>query len=138
MTRTPLNQLRDEMLAVARGKRDAAPLPVRALLGTLSSQGNFELLRVIVHDRPESVSRLAALTGRAQSNVSRALRDLARHGLVRLERHKLSVRPVATTARIDIDLALGTYRAVPIGKVTGTSARRRRLAEGRTAHDRQM
>ena len=123
MTKIPLSQLREEMRAVARGTRDAGPLPTRALLGILSSEGNFELLRVIVHDRPESVSRLAELTGRAQSNVSRALRELARHGLVRLERHKARVRPVATTARIDIDLALGTYRAIPIGKVAGTSAR---------------
>jgi predicted transcriptional regulator len=112
MTKTPLTELREEMRAVARGERAASPLPAASLLGALSSPGNLELLQVINRERPESVSRLAELTGRAQSNVSRSLQQLARHGLVRLAREGKEVRPVPIAARIDVDLEQGTYRTV--------------------------
>ena len=110
MTKKSLSDLREEMRAVARGERQASPLPAAALLGTLSSQGNLDLLRIINQARPSSVSELAQLVGRAQPNVSRALRQLAKHGLIRLERDGKEVRPVSTAHEIDIDLINGTYR----------------------------
>lgn len=110
MAKKSLAELRDEMRAVVRGEREASPLPAGALLGTLSSQGNLDLLRLINQTQPTSVSELAELAGRAQPNVSRALQQLARHGLIRLEREGKEVRPVVVARKIDIDLATGTYR----------------------------
>ncbi|HXT79556.1 MAG TPA: MarR family transcriptional regulator [Acetobacteraceae bacterium] len=98
------------MRAVARGERRASPIPAGALLGVLSSQGNLDLLRIINQAKPASVSELAHLTGRAQPNVSRALQQLAKHGLIRLERDGKEVRPVPTAREIGIDLTTGTYR----------------------------
>src|SRR5690348_7489841 len=43
MAKRSLSELRDEMRAVARGEREASPLPAGSLLGTLSSQGNLDL-----------------------------------------------------------------------------------------------
>jgi len=114
MTKTSLADLREEMRGVARGERQASPLPVTAMLAALSSPENLDLLRIIHARRPATVSELAALAGRAQPNVSRALQQLARHGLVRLQPAGREVRPVPTLARIDIDIANGTYAAVPL------------------------
>src|SRR4051812_25820923 len=110
MAKTSLIELREEMRAVARGEREASSMPAGAVLGTLSSQGNLDLLRIIHQARPATVSELARLVGRAQPNVSRALQQLAKHGLVRLERDGKEVRPVSVAHEIDIDLTTGTYR----------------------------
>jgi predicted transcriptional regulator len=126
MTTKSLHDLRDEMRSVARGEREVPPLPAGAVLSTLSSPGNLDLLRIISQEHPASVSQLAERTGRAQSNVSRSLQMLARHGLIRLERAGKEVRPVAAARSIDVDLAAGTYRTL-------TAAPGRRRPAGRTA-----
>lgn len=120
MTTKSLRDLREEMRSVARGEREPAPLPASAMLSTLSSPGNLDLLRIISRERPASVSELAERTGRAQSNVSRSLQVLARYGLIRLEREGKEVRPVPLARAVDVDLAEGTYRTL------STPAARRR------------
>ncbi|HUB48159.1 MAG TPA: helix-turn-helix domain-containing protein [Acetobacteraceae bacterium] len=112
MTTKSLRDLREEMRSVARGEREPAPLPASAMLSTLSSPGNLDLLRIISQERPASVSQLAERTGRAQSNVSRSLQVLARYGLIRLERDGKEVRPVPLARSVDVDLAAGTYRTL--------------------------
>ena len=119
MTTKSLRDLREEMRSVARGEREPTPLPASAVLSTLSSPGNLDLLRIISQERPASVSRLAERTGRAQSNVSRSLQALARHGLIRLEREGKEVRPMPLARSVDVDLTAGTCRtltAAPAGR----------------------
>lgn len=123
MTTKSLRDLREKMRSVARGERDVPPLPAAAMLSTLSSPGNLELLRIINQERPASVSQLVARTGRAQPNVSRSLQLLARHGLIRLEREGKEVRPVALARSIDVDLAAGTY--TPVGEARRGEKRQR-------------
>jgi len=113
MTKMSLNSLRDEMRAVARGERQASELPAGSVLIALSSSGNLELLRIIGAERPVSVSWLAERTGRAQSNISRSLQQLAKHGLIRLVRDGREVRPELIASEIDINLRHGTYRVLP-------------------------
>jgi predicted transcriptional regulator len=120
MTTKSLRDLREEMRSVARREREPAPLPASAVLSTLSSPGNLDLLRIINQERPASVSQLAERTGRAQSNVSRSLQVLARYGLIRLERDGKEVRPVPLARSVDVDLTAGTYRTL------ATPAARRR------------
>ena len=120
MTTKSLRDLREEMRSVARGEREPAPLPASAMLSTLSSPGNLDLLRIISQERPASVSQLAERTGRAQSNVSRSLQALARHGLIVLEREGKEVRPVPLAHSVDVDLTAGTCRTL------ATPAARRR------------
>jgi predicted transcriptional regulator len=115
--KTSLNRLREEMRAVARGERTPPPLPAASVLSVLASAGNLELLRIIASERPESISRLAEHVGRAQPNISRALQQLLRYGLIRLVREGKEVRPELAVAEIDIDLKLGTYRALPARNV---------------------
>lgn len=107
MTRS-LTDLRDEMRGVARGETTAPPPPAKTepamdIFGALTPS-NRALLQVIGRDRPRSVSQLAELTGRAQSNVSRSLQEMARIGLVRMVRDGQTIRPVLAVTHIDIDL----------------------------------
>ncbi|MBP2310713.1 MarR family transcriptional regulator [Azospirillum melinis] len=115
-----LHDVRDEMLAVAQGTRPVPPVrsvtdgeAVSGLLGVLTP-ANRALMHLIATERPETVSRLAQLADRAQPNVSRALQDLAKHGLVRLVRDGMSIRPELVAAEIDVDLVRGTCRVVPM------------------------
>jgi len=109
MTRT-LTTLREEMRAVARGERSPSPRPAGPLLAALSSEA-LELLKVVLRERPTSMTALVALTGRAQPNISRSLQQLAGHGLVRLVRVGREVRPEPIVRSLVVDLATGTYEA---------------------------
>lgn len=112
MTRKSLTELREEMRAVARGERRAAPLPAAPLLAALSKEA-LELLGVLLREHPASVTELVTLTGRAQSNVSRSLQLLATHRLIRLVREGREVRPEPIAEALRVDLATGTYETTP-------------------------
>lgn len=68
----------------------------RQLAGVLSDE-NRELLRLIRDCEPRTVAELSKISGRAASNLSRTLKNLEEHGLVRLHRSVASrtVRPEA-------------------------------------------
>jgi predicted transcriptional regulator len=110
MKRTGLTSLREEMRAVARGEARPSARPAAPLLAALSPEA-LELLGAVLRDRPGSISQLVAATGRAQSNVSRSLQQLAGHGLIRLVREGREVRPEPVVASIVVDLATGGYEA---------------------------
>jgi len=103
--------LREEMKAVARGKKpapkDAGAVSfdsVEALLRLLTPQ-NRELLAVIRDKKPQSIAELAALTGRAQPNLTRTLGKLEAIGFVRfktVDRRKVPMASVHSL-RINID-----------------------------------
>ena len=103
--------LRNEMKAVARGKKpapkDAGGISfdsVEALMRLLTPR-NRELLAVIRDKRPQSIAELAELTGRAQPNLTRTLGKLEAIGFVHLE--SVNRRKIPTAAirslRINID-----------------------------------
>ena len=92
--------IRARARAIARGDhRPVAGEPkvwfasMRSLAEVLSDD-NRALLRVIREEQPDSLSRLADLTGRASSNLSRTLRTMERYGLVEMRRKDGRVRPV--------------------------------------------
>jgi len=116
MARKSLNELREEMRSVARGEREAAPLPAGPLLAALSNE-SLDLLRVLLRDRPATVNELVALTGRAQPNVSRSLQLLASHRLIRLSRVGREVRPEPIASSVRVDLSTGTYETTPAPQV---------------------
>jgi predicted transcriptional regulator len=112
MMRKPMNDLKEEMRSVARGDGRASPLPAAPLLAALSREA-LELLGVLLRDHPANVTELVALTGRAQSNVSRSLQLLAKHRLIRLVREGREIRPEAIAKTVRVDLATGTYQTTP-------------------------
>ena len=104
-------QTRARMLAIAKGELKPKPsdpkiwfTSMHSLAQVLSDE-NRALLEVISAAKPNSISDLAALTGRAQSNLSRTLKTMSNYGVVRLERvegHARAVRPVASAQRYQI------------------------------------
>lgn len=68
----------------------------RQLAGVLSDE-NRQLLKTMCSAQPQTVAELAKLSGRAPSNLSRTLKNLQAHGLVRLHRANgaRSIRPEA-------------------------------------------
>ncbi len=57
------------------------------------SKENQQLLKVIAEQQPQSVTELAALTGRAVSNVSRTLKTLGKYNLVKMQSTKTMLSP---------------------------------------------
>ena len=110
--RKPIVDLKEEMRAVSRGERRASPLPAAPLLAALSREA-LELLSVLLREHPANLTELVALTGRAQSNVSRSLQLLAKHRLIRLVREGREIRPEAIAKTLRVDLATGTYETTP-------------------------
>ena len=103
--------LREEIRAVARGEKpapvDAGAMTfdsVEALLRLLTPQ-NRELLAVIRDKKPQSITELAVLTGRAQPNLTRTLGKFEAIGFVRMTSVDRRKVPTATihSLRIDID-----------------------------------
>ena len=105
-------ELRDEMMAVARGERPAPVYAgqqtfesVEALMRLLTPE-NRQLLALIRDRKPRSVAELAEMSGRAASNLTRTLAKLEAVGFVRMrdgaERRKVPTA-VVHTLRIEID-----------------------------------
>ena len=103
--------IRARALAIARGDhRPRAGWPkiwftsMRSLAEVLSDE-NRALLRVIREHEPESLSRLAEITGRAPSNLSRTLKTREHDGLVEMQRDVRTVRPVVNASEFFIQAA---------------------------------
>jgi predicted transcriptional regulator len=98
-------------LAEPSARRSAAKNQVRfksleAGVKLLSTK-NRALLRLIATRRPQSVSELAALSGRAQQNVLRTLNKLSAAGLVRLDRGAgRARRPVVAVRKVRFEIDL--------------------------------
>lgn len=75
------------------------------------SDGNRALLALIAEREPGSLAELAALSGRAVSNLSRTLRTMERHGLVELQRGEgRMLRPRVRYRGIRLDLTVAALR----------------------------
>lgn len=88
------------MLAIARGEfkpRSNDPkiwfTSMKSLAEVLSDD-NRALLKIIRDTKPESVSSLAAATGRKPGNLSRTLKTMSNYGIVEMRREKKQVRPI--------------------------------------------
>ncbi len=104
----PQDKIRERMLAIARGEyKPKASDPkiwftsMRSLAEVLSDE-NRALLRVIEQAQPDSISVLAELTGRKQSNLSRTLKTMSSYGLVEMHKDKRQVRPVVMATEFQI------------------------------------
>ena len=73
----------------------------------LLSNRNRALLAVIADTRPESLSELAAQTGRTPGNLSRTLRTMERYGLVRLHKGvRGMIRPEVPYHDVQLEMTL--------------------------------
>ena len=72
------------------------------------SDQNRELLALIAKENPKSISELARLSGRAQSNLSRTLKNMERYGFVTMKKgERGSKRPFVPYSDIVLDMSIG-------------------------------
>jgi predicted transcriptional regulator len=88
------------------------------------SDRNRALLGIIAGSTPESLARLAELTGRQKSNLSRTLKTMERYGFVQLNRGaRGSMIPRVPYQRISLTLPLsnpGREPPAPVSVLQGS------------------
>ena len=101
--------IRMRLLAIAKGEyvpKSNEPKVWYTSINAISQilrPENIELLRLIDSERPDSLTQLAELTGRAKSNLSNTLKTLSEKGFVRMEQGKgKSLKPVALFTDFEI------------------------------------
>lgn len=105
-----LSTLEAEMKAVARGEKaapaDAAHPSFESIeaLARLLTPENRHLLAIIRDHRPQSVTKLAELVGRAEPNLLRTLEKLRAAGLIRIEQTGRCKVPSAIIERIVVEI----------------------------------
>ena len=104
----PEAEFRERVMAIV--KRDYVPeenepkiwfSSLHAVAQILSPE-NLALLDMMDREKPESISQLAELSGRAVSNLSTTLSTLEKHGFVKKLKGKNCIRPVAMFTEFDI------------------------------------
>ena len=113
-----LEQFKEYTLAIVRGEHKRAPGEPKIWFSSIDSfakvlsEANRELLKVFAETKPESLQALADKTGRAKSNLSRALRTMEQYGLVRFEKGKgRTLMPRTPYTHVVLDVSLRATRA---------------------------
>jgi predicted transcriptional regulator len=113
----PAGYVKRRMMAIARGEK---PLPgepriwVSSLesLAKMLSERNMHLLQTIRNSRPQSLTELSRLSGRAVSNLSRTLHSLERLGLVAFEEKSRGRKvPTAVYTRVKLECTFAPSRS---------------------------
>lgn len=107
----PLTAIKAYTRDVVAGRRKRSPddplvwfSSIESFAKVLSDK-NRDLLALIAGERFESIDALAAASGRAKGNLSRTLRKMEQHGLVRLEKGEgRKLRPVVPFDRVELEL----------------------------------
>jgi len=106
-----MQDMKKEMLAVARGERKAPADAAQATFGSveavirLLTPENRHLLAAIDKHKPQSVADLARMVARAESNVSRTLSKLEACGFVRLRQGVGKAKiPEVAIHRLTVDM----------------------------------
>lgn len=104
----PETEMRQRVLAIARGEyKPKANEPkiwfssMKSMAEVLSDE-NRALLKLIQTSQPESISSLAELTGRKQSNLSRTLKTMSSYGIVEMIRENRQVKPIVKATEFEI------------------------------------
>ena len=106
-------QIKERTLAIGRGDyRPAKGEPTVWFTSIDSfakvlSERNRKLLALIAREQPDSLTRLATLTGRNKSNLSRTLKTMSRYGLVELQKgQRGTLIPQVRYDQVRLDVAL--------------------------------
>ena len=101
-------KIRERMLAIAKGEYKPKPsepkiwfTSMKSLAEVLSDE-NRALLKTIRDTHPESISGLAAITGRKPGNLSRTLKTMSNYGIVEMRRENRHVRPIVNATEFQI------------------------------------
>ena len=104
----PRDKFQKRMLDIASGKykpkRTEPKIWFHSMksIGELLNDKNIRLLKIIDEEKPESLKVLSELSGREISNLSRTLHKMASYGIVKLEKHRQSLKPIANATEFNI------------------------------------
>jgi len=73
---------------------------------------NMYLLKVIDEKKPDSITALAEITGRAKSNLSRTLKTMESYGIIELERNNKKTKPIVKATDFNIDFGSGSFPSI--------------------------
>lgn len=102
-------QLRDEMIAVARGQQPVRPEgghsfeSADALMRLLNPE-NRQLLAIIRDRKPQSIAELASFSGRSAPNLTRTLAKMEAAGFVRMEDDHRRKVPTAIVHKLTVEI----------------------------------
>lgn len=106
-------EMKARTMAIARGQYKPSANEPKVWFNSAESFArilsgpNRAMLQIIAAAAPESLARLAELTGRKKSNLSRTLRTMERYGVVELRRgSRGSVVPKVSCQTISLELPL--------------------------------
>ena len=104
-------------LAIARGeykpKKNEPKIWFESLksMAQILSNENRQLLKIILDNKPSSLSELEQMTGRKKSNLSRTLKTLERYGIVALHKEKNRLIPEVKATDFRVSFGLGDMAA---------------------------
>ena len=111
-------EMKNRTMAIARGEykpRRGEPkvwFPTLEAFAGVLSEGNRELLQIIIDNQPESMTELAELSGRKPSSLSRTLKSMAHYGLIDLKKDsKGRIRPKVKYKYVVLDLPISKSHA---------------------------
>jgi predicted transcriptional regulator len=93
-----LTDYKKRTIAIAKGEyrvqKDEPKIWFRSMksLAHVLSEDNQRLLKIIIDQKPQSISELGPLTGRKPNNLLRTLRTMEQYGLVSLIKGKVGDR----------------------------------------------
>jgi predicted transcriptional regulator len=106
-----LEQYKKRTMAIVRGEYVPSPEEPKVWFQSLEtmaqvlSDKNRALLALIVKTQPESLTELAAQTGRATSNLSRTLKTMQQYGLIYFEkRPRNQLAPRTNYSRVELEM----------------------------------
>ncbi|HMS95616.1 MAG TPA: transcriptional regulator [Tabrizicola sp.] len=106
-------QMKARTLAIARGEIKVRQSDPKVWFNSIESfakvlsERNRELLLIIARSKPQSLSELETLSGRAKPNLSRTLHTMARYGLVDLQKGgRGSIIPKAKYDQVELSVDL--------------------------------
>lgn len=104
----PREEFQKRILKIASGhykpKRNEPKIWFHSMksMSELLNDKNMRLLKMIEQEKPDSLKVLSELSGRQVSNLSRTLKKLASYGIVKLEKHNRSLKPIAKGTSFNI------------------------------------
>ncbi|MBN2963839.1 transcriptional regulator [Sulfurospirillum sp. T05] len=75
-------------------------------MGQILSFENQELLKLIIANKPQSLTELEQMSGRKKSNLSRTLKTLERYGIVELEKENKGIVPKVKATDFHVEFGI--------------------------------
>lgn len=108
----PLKEFQARTIAIAKGELKPGPNDPKVWFQSIESfckilsDGNRMLLALIAETEPDSLTELAAKTGREKSNLSRTLRTLEQYDLIHFEkRPNRQMAPRANYSGVSLEMS---------------------------------